>query len=211
MFLLQLDHCTFQVHLIGRFLILFFVFRIGFLVFLCSKLSVDDSTTFTQIACGNVHFAAVSSTGALYMWGDNQNGQIPDSETPSVEKPVAVNLSNVNLVSCHGNHTCVVCEEGVFYWPSFRPTRTEMSRLHKHPLQVNTMYQLHLTVVQILCHDGFNTILTDQGQLYGFYYYSTQQCVRTAVARTLFPESLDPGCIYALLPSIVSMRLETNI
>ena len=74
------------------------------MVFLCSKLSVDDSTTFTHIACGNVHFAAVSSTGALYMWGDNQNGQIPDSETPSVEKPVAVNLSNVNLVSCHGNH-----------------------------------------------------------------------------------------------------------
>ena len=137
------------------------------------------------------------------MWGQNSSGQIPGAERTALELPVATGLSHVRLVACRGDHTCVGLDDGVLFWPSFQPSRKETPRRIAKPVSVNLLYHLRLKPRQIACHDGFDTILAEDGALWGFYYFATERRERSAAARALFPESVAPGCIHPLLDGIV--------
>ena len=168
-----------------------------------SKLSLPNSLLFSHIAAGDSHFAAVSQTGSLYLWGLNTAGQIPFDPRSSIELPTSSGIADVRCVACRGDHTCVGLADGVLFWPAFQPSRKETPKRSAKPIPVNLLYHLQIKPRQVACHDGFDTILAGDGSLWGFYYYATEQCVRSAAARGLFPDSVDPGCIYPLLPSIV--------
>jgi alpha-tubulin suppressor-like RCC1 family protein len=46
----------------------------------------------SEVAGGDDHSLALSSTGAVYAWGDNANGQLGDGSTASSDEPVLVQL-----------------------------------------------------------------------------------------------------------------------
>jgi alpha-tubulin suppressor-like RCC1 family protein len=59
-----------------------------------SQGTIPPGTTITQIATGNSHSLALSSTGQLYAWGDDLYGELGNNTTTSspVPAPVAVDL-----------------------------------------------------------------------------------------------------------------------
>lgn len=162
----------------------------------------DALESVEQVLCGSAHCLALTSTGDLYCWGENAAGQVPDCSVPFVATPQHI-ASCVSLIAACGDHSSFVADDGIYYWPFYRSVKGEQARRISHPMRVNTLYFMRLQVVQIACHDGFNTILTEKGQLYGYYYFVNERLQRSPAAQALFPSSLDPGCIFALLPAIV--------
>ena len=152
-----------------------------------------------QIICGTNHSLALTNDKEVYIWGQNDAGQIPDSSLSFAETPMKLPYEDCIHISSYHNSSCSVTNDAILYWPFYRE-----QQLISHPTRVNTLCYLHLYITQVCCHDGFTTLLTRQGQLFGFYYYIDKNKGISPTARLLFPSSIQPGCIYALLPSCVS-------
>jgi alpha-tubulin suppressor-like RCC1 family protein/serine/threonine protein kinase len=67
-----------------------------------------------SIACGGLHSCAVSSTGTLWCWGDNEHGQIGDGTVLVRLSPVAIaSVAGVmSAVSAGSGHTCGITKTG---------------------------------------------------------------------------------------------------
>ena len=109
----------------------------------------------------------------------------------------------------HGDHSAYACAAGVFFFPSYRSTGSSSIAGTARTARVNTLYFLQLRVAQLACHEGFDTLLTARGQLFAYFYLDARGD-RTPAARALFPTSLDPGCIFALLPSRVRLAVSSH-
>ena len=161
-------------------------------------MQVEEKTPITQIATGSNHSLLLTENGDTFIWGQNDRGQIPECSSSFVELPIRTSIRNGISIACYGNASCVLTKTDVYYWSYYRE-----NTLVTHPTRVNTLCYLSLQIVQIGCHDGFNTIVTEQGQLFGYYYYIDKNKVMSASASRLFPSSVLPGCIHPLLPSCV--------
>lgn len=73
----------------------------------------------SAVSCGSHHAAAIKTDGSLWVWGNNDYGQIGNGEAQeSYTDPVKV-LDNVIAVSCGEYHTAAVTGDGTFYtWGS---------------------------------------------------------------------------------------------
>jgi alpha-tubulin suppressor-like RCC1 family protein len=76
-------------------------------------------TSVSSIGGGLDHFCAVRTTGALWCWGKNTDGQLGDGTTSERPIPVQVvgpggtsTLTNVTAVDGGESHTCVVRSDG---------------------------------------------------------------------------------------------------
>ncbi len=68
---------------------------------------------FTSIVAGNGHTCTRATTGDLYCWGANGNGQLGPNAGGAV--PVAVGLSGSAIVA-GGFHTCAITANGAYCW-----------------------------------------------------------------------------------------------
>ena len=165
-------------------------------------------STVSQVLCGAAHSLALTAAGDLFGWGENACGQLPGCSAPFVAAPRLL-ASNVTHAAVHGDHSAYACAAGVFFFPSYRSTGSASSTGTARTARVNTLYFLQLRVAQLACHEGFDTLLTDRGQLFAYFYLDARGD-RTPAARALFPASLDPGCIFALLPSRVRLAFSSH-
>lgn len=75
-----------------------------------------------SVACGGSHYAALTSHGELYMWGDNkysQQGMYTKPSTPYIPEPHVVPFggTRIRAIACGKNHTLCISEQGrVFAW-----------------------------------------------------------------------------------------------
>ena len=56
------------------------------------RLARSRGATITDIAGGEYHSLALSSSGQLYAWGENANGELGDGTTSNSSVPVATSL-----------------------------------------------------------------------------------------------------------------------
>lgn len=90
---------------------------------------------------------------------------------------------------------CGVRRWDLFPGPFSRSAKTESpSRIFR----VNSLSFLSLRIQKVLCFDGFDVLLTQDGRLFGFR--------TTSAGNPLFPSSLPMGCLHALLPEQVEFR-----
>lgn len=74
------------------------------------------------VACGNSHYAVLTSPGELYMWGNNrynQQGVYTKPSAPYISDPHVVPFggTRIRAIACGKNHTLCVSEQGkVFAW-----------------------------------------------------------------------------------------------
>src|SRR5687767_12398891 len=75
------------------------------------------SAPFAAVAAGVLHTCAVTTTGRLYCWGWNRDGQLGDGSTSDRAVPVLVDASlTFVMASGGGAHTCGVTSTTAYCW-----------------------------------------------------------------------------------------------
>jgi len=79
---------------------------------------VSDLTNVTHISANRDSSCAVRSSGRVFCWGNNQDGQLGDGTTTDRRSPVRVrDLTSVTQVASGNNHSCALRSSGrVFCW-----------------------------------------------------------------------------------------------
>ena len=63
------------------------------------------------VEAGSGHAGLIDANGSLWMWGNNNNGQLGNGSTEDSIVPIKV-MDNVVLVSCGGKHTAAIKTDG---------------------------------------------------------------------------------------------------
>jgi len=129
--------------------------------------------TVSQIACGSRHTAVITSTGALYTWGDKENGVAGhgDTEGHQYTPKLLERLAGKRVVqlSACGFHTgCLTDAAEVFTWGEGKFGRLGhgAERNCHSPRLVEVL--LGKKPRQVAC-GGFHTaVITDDGKMYTF-------------------------------------------
>jgi len=74
-----------------------------------------SGVTVTAVAAGAHHTLALTSTGTLYVWGDNAYGQVGDSSTTDRKVPVQSSLTNVIAIAAGEYHSLALTSAGAVY------------------------------------------------------------------------------------------------
>lgn len=73
------------------------------------------SQVFWSTGASSAHGAAITVSGALYMWGNNDNGQLLENSYSIYDTPEKIIGSKVAYVSLGQRHTAVIMENGDLY------------------------------------------------------------------------------------------------
>lgn len=75
-----------------------------------------DGSSWADVAAGNTHTCAVTTTGRAYCWGDNGTGQLGDGGTQSRGAPAAVDTElRFTTVGVGQGYSCGVATSGIVY------------------------------------------------------------------------------------------------
>ena len=90
--------------------------NIAFNIYVSSPVQVGTSS-WTAVAGGYYHTAAIRSDGALFTWGHNNYGQLGQNTTTNVSSPVQVGTSSWTAVVGGFYHTAAIRSDGaLFTW-----------------------------------------------------------------------------------------------
>ena len=77
---------------------------------------VGSDMNWETTSCGNMHTVAIKSDGSLWVWGDNEYGQLGLGDTISRTLPARVGTdTNWKAVSCGDNHTIAIKTDGTLW------------------------------------------------------------------------------------------------
>ena len=79
--------------------------------------TVAGGTNWKQVACGSTYTAAVKTDGTLWLWGDNNAGQLGDNTKVHRSSPIqtVAGGTNWNLVACGSYHTAAIKTDGTLW------------------------------------------------------------------------------------------------
>ncbi len=81
-------------------------------------IKIKGNPKISQVSCGSSHTGAVTEDGRLYMWGDNDYGQlgdILDAVRRKTEGGTMLIMEGISQVSCGTGFTAAVTKEGKLY------------------------------------------------------------------------------------------------
>lgn len=82
-----------------------------------SPLAVINLTNAVSVAAGGAHSLAVRSTGRVWAWGSNGNGQLGDGTTNQQATPVQIGITDVVTVAAGQSHSLALKNDGtVWAW-----------------------------------------------------------------------------------------------
>jgi RCC1 and BTB domain-containing protein len=127
----------------------------------------------SQVACGSRHTAIITSSGALYTWGDKENGVAGHGDTdghqytPKLLEQLA-GKRIVQLSAC-GRHTgCLTAEVELFTWGEGKFGRLGHGAEHNCHTPRTVEMLIGKKLRQVSC-GGFHTAcITEDGHLYTF-------------------------------------------
>ncbi|XP_066936467.1 uncharacterized protein [Clytia hemisphaerica] len=137
-----------------------------------TKIKAFDGLRITQISAGMEHAGAVTENGDVWLWGNNDFGQLGTGDTESRDSPHEAPSTfwneEIQDIKCGGKHTVVLSCTGKIYCfgdgqygqlgVNLRPTQTNLSTPCNVPIPSK--------VVQVDCGIAHTAAVTDNGTLY---------------------------------------------
>jgi hypothetical protein len=126
-----------------------------------------------NLKCGKKHALALTSSGEVYSWGLNFDGQIGNGSYETQLIPIKVNgfdNEKIVMISCGGWHSMVLTESGrVFYWGDNNWGQLAIENLDN----LNKPKRIEMNGIitkKISCGQLHNLLLTNDGVIYVFGY-----------------------------------------
>jgi alpha-tubulin suppressor-like RCC1 family protein len=144
-------------------------------------------TSIADLAAGEEHGAYVTSSGQLYVWGNNSSGQLGlGTSTTLYTSPVVVSTSSgvlngksISKVSCGSQHTLILSTDGQLFAAgnnSFGQLGNGTTTSSTSPVAVNMSGALAgKTVVTVVAGRLTSAAITSDGQLFLWGYGGTGQ------------------------------------
>ena len=124
-----------------------------------------------SISCGQYHSAAISNDGSLWVWGDNNYGQIGNGSNINIDEAVKV-LNDVTAVSCGGYHTAAIKTDGsLWMWGANYLGQLGIGNLEDSDIPVKVMDD----VVAVSCGGDHTAVIKTDGSLWMFGCNNTCQ------------------------------------
>ncbi len=128
-------------------------------------IKIKGNPRFIQVSCGEAFTGAVTAEGNLYMWGENDFGQLGDNSQDDQNKPVLI-MKNVTQVSCGYSHTgAITLDKKLYMWGN-----NEMGQIGDEStfLGFSALSPILImkNVVQVSCGSGHTGAITGDSQLY---------------------------------------------
>ena len=137
--------------------------------------SVPIGTTFTQIAAGGYHGLALSSTGQLYAWGDNEFGELGDGTQNASLVPVAVSPgTEFTQIAAGEAHSLALSSSGRLYaWGDNNDGQVGNGSTSGSPVLAPALVSggaipEGTTITQIAAGQDVSLALSSTGQLYAW-------------------------------------------
>jgi alpha-tubulin suppressor-like RCC1 family protein len=125
-----------------------------------------------KICCGANHSLALSKSGHVFAWGDNEFGQIGNGKDkkPQSEPILLDGFENENIlaISCGGQHSLAITQSGcVFSWGSneFGQLGLEGYEMTNKPQKIVAIRDL---IKKITCGAKHSLLLSREGKLFAF-------------------------------------------
>ncbi len=126
----------------------------------------------TGAAAGGAHGLALTSTGAVYAWGDNAQGQLGDGTTTQELAPVAVSLPagvHAVAVAAGGAHSLALTSTGAVYaWGDNAQGQLGDGTTTQRSTPVLVHLPAGVTVVAIAAGGAHSLALTSTGAVYAW-------------------------------------------
>jgi alpha-tubulin suppressor-like RCC1 family protein len=147
-----------------------------------SASSALNGKTIVQISAGNSHALALDSSGKVYAWGNNANGQLGDGTATQRLLPVVVSISSssalngktIVLISAGNVHSLALDSAGqVYAWGNNANGKLGDGTMNQRvfPVAVNVSTSSALngkTVVQISAGNAHSLAVDSAGQVYAW-------------------------------------------
>eukprot|EP00126_Sphaerothecum_destruens_P005051 Sdes_comp18527_c0_seq1m8586 len=135
-----------------------------------------------QISCGDQHSGLIDYDGNLYMFGNNDYGQLGCGTTAKCDTPTKVvgfGSQRITSVSCGRNHTICCTEEGLVYsWGAGNEYQLGLGNQKdfKVPQKVENLQ--HVCISSVSSGANFSAALTQDGDVYLWGSSQEGQCGR---------------------------------
>lgn len=129
-----------------------------------------STKTIVDVCCGDWHSLALTSTGEVYAWGDNQFGQIGNGSSKTMEStPVKLEFESHSIIaiSCGSLHSMALTEKGdVFAW-GFN-SYGQLGVGNTLDMSKPKLIKMNLSFKKMSCGQNHSLLLTTDGLLYVF-------------------------------------------
>ncbi|MCM1507891.1 MAG: leucine-rich repeat protein [Ruminococcus flavefaciens] len=132
---------------------------------------ISATTTTTDlyrnnISLGDNHTAYISEDGSLWMWGNNEYGQLGNGTTDSSAVPIKI-MDNVKFVSLGNNHSAAITEEGNLYMWGKNESGQVGNGTHENIL---SPVKIMSNVKYVALGENYSAAVTNDGNLYVWGY-----------------------------------------
>ncbi|WP_029126508.1 RCC1 domain-containing protein [Salinispora oceanensis] len=131
------------------------------------NVDLPPGTEVTAIAGGDDHSLALTSTGTVLAWGENNDGELGDGTTTSKSTPVNVNLPagvTITAIAAHGDHSLALTStDAVLAWGANFGGQLGDGTTTNRSAPVNVNLPAGVTITAIAAGDEHSLALTPTG------------------------------------------------
>jgi hypothetical protein len=157
------------------------------------------SDSVKAVVCGGSHSGVVTTSGSIYMWGLNRNGQTGTGvKVESVLEPRGVDLTDIGRkqpkqLVCGRNHTMLLTTEGrVFAWGAGGCGRLGLSETRKNQYTPLEVQFFRSRPAQDLVSGDFHSVaLGVDGRVYTWGYNLEGQCGNGGTMNQRIPKQIE--------------------
>ena len=128
---------------------------------------------FTQVACGNGFFLALSETGDIYTWGNNTTGQLGHGDTIPRSQPEKIVIDvTFKYIACGYTHAAAISTDGNLYlWGS--NTYGQLSQNNTTVKNIPTLVGSYYTWTSVACGEDFTIAINTNKEVFtcGYNFY----------------------------------------